>query len=78
VKRKITVTLTAAQAKALINGIEATIDFNVDYFMFAPGLRGYARGHTRKNNRMLDDASEALIPLGNALAAAGHERKTRY
>jgi hypothetical protein len=77
-KKKITVTLTATQAKALINGIEATFDFSLDYYMFSPGPSGYSTGYAKKNDRMLDDASVALTILTEALVAAGHERRTRY
>lgn len=71
-------TLTAAQAKAIINGIEAAFDFTIDYYMFAPGLKGYNSGNTRKNDKMIMDAGPGLSTLRGALDKAGHGNKERY
>ena len=77
-KRHITTMLTAAQAKAIVNGVEAALDFGIDYYMFAPGARGYNTGHTRKNDKMIKDTQSALTKLRNALCSAGHGVSVRY
>lgn len=64
--KKIKIELTEVEARSVVAAIKACCDFNIDYYMFAPG-EDYNSGNIKRNDRLLCAAVDVAARLNEGL-----------